>query len=151
MEYIELFEDNIDFYREEIMYFFLNNVHDYNFFHPHQLTWGALKTILFTKSKDCYLLMVDKGLILGYGLLRGWDEGFKIPSLGILIDKNNRGKGLSKILVNKLHEIAKERGSDKIRLSVYVDNLKAISLYKKLGYKFSEFRDTSILIGTRSL
>ena len=34
-----------------------------------------------------------------------------------------------------LHDKAKERGANKIRLKVYEENLKARLLYKKIGYK----------------
>ena len=150
MNFIQLFEDNIDFFQKEIDDFFEINKDDYEFFHPHSLTWGDLKNIIFTKSKDSYVLMVEDGEVAGYGLLRGWDEGYDIPSLGIMISRNYRGKGYSSILMNELHSIAKKVGSKKIRLTVFKENKKAISLYNKLGYEFSD-KNEKELIGIKSL
>ena len=56
IKFIELYEDNIDFFQQEIDQFFEDNIEDENFFHPHPLTWGDLKNIILTKSKDSYII-----------------------------------------------------------------------------------------------
>jgi len=151
VEFIEIYEDNIDLYMSKIDYFFKENQEDHQFFIPHDLSWGALKNIILTKSKDVYLFMCnEKEEIIGYGMLRGWDEGYEIPSLGILISKHFRGKGYSTPFMNYLHRISKERGAKKIRLTVFKENKIAVSLYNKLGYEFSEKNDLE-LIGIKNL
>ena len=89
--------------------------------------------------------MFDENKIIGYGLLRGWDEGYDIPSLGIMIDSSYRGKGLSYQMMEYLHKAAKEKNASQIRLTVYKQNNKAISLYKKLGYTFSEKNEEELI------
>jgi len=149
MDYIELSKENIGKYKKEITSFFEKNQEDFIFFHPHPLTWEGIKEAVDKKTKDIYILVFDEKLI-GYGILRGWDEGYLVPSLGIMISKYARGKGYSVPFMKQLHKISKERGAEKIRLTVYKENKTAISLYNKLGYTFSEKNDDE-LIGIKDL
>ena len=150
MKIIHLYKNNIDFYEKKITDFFNRNLESYRFFHPHKLSWSILKNIILTKSKDFYGLFEDNNQIIGYGILRGWDERYEIPSLGIIIDKNYQGKGYGKQIMNYLHEISKKQGAEKIRLTVLKENYSAIILYKKLGYKLSE-KDENNLLGLKIL
>ncbi len=59
------------------------------------------------------------------------------------IKREYQGKGLSKILMNKTLEYAKEKNIQ-IKLEVHKDNIKAINLYKQYGFK--ELGDYLILI-----
>jgi ribosomal protein S18 acetylase RimI-like enzyme len=111
---------------------------DPNFFAPHQTDSEALKRITSISGRDLYYLLLVDQKIMGYGLLRGWDEGYKIPSLGIAIHPSARGAGLGCLLMNFLHALAAQRSAQKIRLRVSSNNAKAIHLYQKLGYVFEE-------------
>ncbi len=59
------------------------------------------------------------------------------------IKKKYQGKGLSKILMDKTIEFAKEKNIQ-IKLEVHKDNFKAINLYKQYGFK--DLSDYLILI-----
>ena len=82
--------------------------------------------------------------------MRGWDEGFDIPSLGIAIHPEARGRGLARPFMAFLHAAAKARGATKIRLTVYNDNQRAVELYRRLGYVF-EPKNERELIGVMPL
>ena len=69
-------------------------------------------------------------------LLRGWDEGYSVPSLGIAIHPVARGQGLGTLMMEYLHFLARQRGAITVRLRVHVENLRAIQLYQALGYAF---------------
>jgi ribosomal protein S18 acetylase RimI-like enzyme len=53
----------------------------------------------------------------------------------IVIDKNYRGKGIGTLLMNKIHEIAKERKIDCIESITEKENLKMQALFDKFDYK----------------
>lgn len=108
------------------------------FFSPHPADADTIRRIAAHDGKDLYYLLVEQGNILGYGMLRGWDEGFQIPSLGLAIHPSARGVGLGKMLMNVLHRLAYIRGADKVRLRVHANNEKALKLYEMLGYAFEE-------------
>jgi GNAT superfamily N-acetyltransferase len=121
-----------------------------NTFHPHALTAEAAERICAYDGKDFYCVLLKDGHAMGYGLLRGWDEGYRIPRLGIALAPQSKGSGFGECLMNFLHAVAKSKGSDEIQLRVYKENQPAISLYKKLGYKFTNENDAQLL-GTVSL
>jgi ribosomal protein S18 acetylase RimI-like enzyme len=130
--------------------FFERNNKDEIFFHPHRLSYDGILTELQNNPKNYYVFFINLNSILGYGLLRGWQEGYDIPSLGIIIDINERGKGLSMKVMHHLENIAKSKNAKKIRLSVFKENKKAVSLYNKLGYIFSD-KNEKELIGIKNL
>ena len=75
--------------------------------------------------------------MIGYGMLRGWDEGYEIPSLGIAIDPAQQGRGYGQRLMEFLHATARQHGAKRVRLRVHPDNHRAVELYRSLGYSFS--------------
>lgn len=108
---------------------------DVALFHPHPFTSKYARTLCESEGQDIYIFFLKNEEILGYGMLRGWDNGYKIPSLGIFIRKRYRGQGIAIQCMNLLHKKAIERKSTCIQLSVHKKNFIAIMLYKKCGYQ----------------
>jgi ribosomal protein S18 acetylase RimI-like enzyme len=106
------------------------------YFHPHPFTPEKAKSLCLYEGKDLYYVASDGTRILGYGMLRGWDEGYDIPSLGIVLHPEMRGIGLGKLFMHFLHAAAKLKGANRIRLKVYPENEAAVNLYKNLGYRY---------------
>ena len=115
------------------------------FFHPHPFTRESVDHIALYNGFDRYYVQVFEERVVGYGMLRGWDEGYNIPSLGIVIHPEMRNCGLAKDFVSFLHDKAKKMGAAKVRLKVYEDNITAIGLYKKLGYHFKTKADGQLV------
>lgn len=69
-----------------------------------------------------------------------------VGSLGITVDKDFRGLGVGKNLIENLNEWASDHPViEKVALEVFANNVKAIGLYKKLGFieggrKLKEFK-----------
>ncbi len=106
-------------------------------FHPHPFDAEQARRILRLTCRDVYLGAFDEGArIVGYGMLRGFDEGWQVPSLGIWLAGPVRGTGLSRLLMKTLHEYARSVGAPRIRLRVYPGNAIAVRLYQSLGYVF---------------
>jgi ribosomal protein S18 acetylase RimI-like enzyme len=112
-----------------------------HFFHPHPLTPETAAQLAHYTGDDLYYVAVDGGIVLGYGLLRGWDEGFDVPSLGIAVRREARGTGLATCLMQFLHVAAQRKGATSVRLAVEPDNTGARRLYERLGYVFEETSD----------
>jgi len=108
------------------------------YFAPHLFSDDALSKLACNPGKDLYYLMVNDDNIIGYGLLRGWDEGYAIPSLGIAIHPSAQNKGYGKYFMNFLHDMAYQKGAVKVRLRVRKDNENAIRLYRNFNYLFEE-------------
>ncbi|MBW1792180.1 MAG: GNAT family N-acetyltransferase [Deltaproteobacteria bacterium] len=119
---------------------------DHVYFHPHPLTYEAAKRIATYEGDDLYFLQIKDNEIAGYAMLRGWDEGYTIPSLGIAIHPNFRNQGLGRDFMEFLHKQAKSKGAAKVRLKVYLGNTGARHFYESLEYSFTN-EENSQLIG----
>jgi [ribosomal protein S18]-alanine N-acetyltransferase len=104
------------------------------FFKPHPFSLRDAVRVCNNRGKDLYIAAFVNAEIAAYGMLRGWDAGYSIPSIGIYVCRKFQGKGFGRWFMGELHRLASERGAEKIRLTVLKNNQKAISLYKKLGY-----------------
>lgn len=120
---------------------------DHLHFHPHAFDDQTARWIANYDGHDLYVAAREPGdeRFVGYGMLRGWDAGFKVPSLGILIVEGSRGKGFGKELMLFLHSAARARGCAKVRLKVYPNNVAAVQLYKDLGYVFGDEEDGQLV------
>lgn len=132
--------------------FFSDVKKDYDKFHPHDLGYKEALHICNYNGKDLYYAVTSSNSkenptginnfevsILAYGLLRGWDDGYDVPSLGICLSPKARGKGISKMFMHFLHSAAKYNGAKQVRLKVYKNNIPAVNLYKSLGYELTDF------------
>ena len=120
-------------------------------FHPHPFTAESAGALSRYRGKDLYYLLADSPQVIGYGMLRGWDEGYEIPSLGIILHPEHRGKRLGELLMNFLHAAARARGAHKVRLKVYAENKPALAMYRKLGYRFDGSSENGQLVGVVEL
>ena len=117
---------------------------DISFFHPHTFNHESACKICEYVGKDEYYAIWDMSKIAGYGMLRGMDDGYAVPSLGLCIGNKYRRTGLSKLFINFLEISAKLKGCGYIRLSVMLENTYAIKLYSSLGYCLTQSEDSYI-------
>ena len=91
----------------------------------------------------CYLAVEAGkaiGLIMGYE--RCYEKfdylDYKCPKSGevseLIISKSARGRGLGKILMNKMEKYFKSIGCEYVFIDVFAYNLNAINFYEKQGY-----------------
>ena len=124
---------------------------DHNdFFEPHPLTSQYASVIANYRGKDIYAFIIFCKKIIGYGMLRGWDDGYGIPSLGISVHPDFRGLGIGLKMMHYLHSTAIGKGCSHIRLRVKKNNYRAIKFYTNLGYELNEDSE-EYLIGQMQL
>ena len=107
---------------------------DATHFHPHPFTREEADRIAKHEGRDVYAILEAEGRFVAYGILRGWDAGFAVPSLGIAVRAECRRRGYGRQMMAWLAEEAERRGADRIRLRVHPDNASARRLYESLGY-----------------
>lgn len=132
---------------EGVEQFFRRN--NFEYFSPHKDISNLTKEI-YNAKLDLYYVIEHNSKIIGYGILRGMDEGYTFPSLGIGIDRGFQGIGLGSLLMQFLESECRLRGYYKIRLRVYKANVVARNLYEKLGYIFKEC-DEETLEGVKEI
>jgi ribosomal protein S18 acetylase RimI-like enzyme len=120
-------------------------------FHPHPFSPEAARERAAYTGRDVYCVAIADGVVLAYGMLRGWDQGFAVPSLGIATHAAARGIGLGRALMLYLHAEARRRDAPSIRLKVYPDNRVAVELYRSLGYVFADELEKGQLVGLKDL
>jgi ribosomal protein S18 acetylase RimI-like enzyme len=95
----------------------------------------ALSSILCMRKKNTYALI---GLVgrkaVCFGKL-SIISAKKAEVMGIVVADNYQDKGIGKVLMCFLKEMAKKRGAKILELEVFNTNTRAIKFYKKLGYK----------------
>jgi RimJ/RimL family protein N-acetyltransferase len=121
------------------------------YFHPHPFTAAQALARSEYAGRDVYALMLLGSEAVGYGFLRGWEDNYTIPSLGIYIVEDLRGSTAAKVLMEYLHLTAGLRGARSVRLKVHPGNMRARRLYERLGYHFSAEMDDGEFIGTLDL
>jgi ribosomal protein S18 acetylase RimI-like enzyme len=120
---------------------------DNSFFRPHPFTAEEARRIANSPGQDVYALLFDGGGPVAYGMLRGWDEGFDIPALGIAVRTDSHREGFGRLMMEHLHELARAHGAAKVRLRVHSDNDRARRLYESLGYQYAgEERDELVMV-----
>jgi ribosomal-protein-alanine N-acetyltransferase len=111
---------------------------DQRYFHPHSFDPDHLGQIFGLRRQDLYYLAFAGGRAVAYGMLRGWDQGYDVPSLGIAVHPEMRGRGLAEAVMHFLHVAARLRGCAEAMLTVDRDNVRAVRLYQRLGYSFTD-------------
>ncbi len=102
------------------------------------------------RNADLRYVAIAAGQVMAYGLLRGWDEGYDVLSLGIAVDPSFRARGIGRLLMEFLHEAARLRGATRVGLRVAPENLQARHLYERMGYRL-ERRKRGQLVGVLEL
>jgi ribosomal protein S18 acetylase RimI-like enzyme len=119
-------------------------------FRPHGFGHADAARIARYDGRDLYAGGFVGSRLVAYGMLRGWDEGFEIPSLGLYVRSDQRGRGTGRWMLERLHAHAAGRGAHSVRLTVDRDNDRAIRLYEAIGYSFRAL-DPDRLVGVLPL
>lgn len=103
-------------------------------FDPFPLDAAQARWIALEPHDDCFYLAVRGGRPVGFSMLRGFDEGYAIPSFGVFVDRYSHGEGVGRALTVWTVEQARLRGCSAVRLTVYAANVPARGLYESLGF-----------------
>lgn len=115
-------------------------------FHPFPLTAETATEIACTARSDRFYVATLNGRLVGLSMLRGWDQGFDVPSFGVIVDRSHRGLGLGRRMTEFAIEEAGRLKCRRIRLSVYASNTRAVRLYESLSFR-AVHREPSIVAG----
>ena len=90
-----------------------------------------------SSENNCIIVACDGNKIIGDASLGGnnCDRMKHQRTLGISVLKDYWGMGVGSLLLSEIIEFAKSSGTEIITLEVRSDNLRAIGLYEKFGFK----------------
>lgn len=93
---------------------------------------GALKFCAHPDPTRRYFLAEYQGKMAGYVFFMDFDTS--IPQLGLAVRDELAGRGLGGYLVSFAVDMAKKAGKGGIQLTTHVANLRAQTLYEKMGF-----------------
>ena len=89
-------------------------------------------------KKDKYFCLSKNNQVIGFYCLRGLDENYTIPSFGLYITSENNGKGYGSLALKSAQEWCKRNLIKVLMLKVDKNNIKALHMYEKNGFKFKQ-------------
>ena len=104
-------------------------------FDPFPLTPATAQALTTAAGHDRFLGGRLDGRLVAFAMLRGWDQGFAVPSFGVLVDVEHQGRGIGRAVTEWAREESRGLGCPRLRLSVYRHNLRAHGLYVSLGFR----------------
>jgi len=104
------------------------------YFTPFDFSIESITDILSKVNKDKYFGLFVNNELVGFYMLRGLDEGYKIPSYGVWISTKYSNKGLSKLTLFHSFSFCKLNNINKLMLKVHPENIIAKKLYESLGF-----------------
>jgi ribosomal protein S18 acetylase RimI-like enzyme len=107
-------------------------------FDPFPLDADEARRIALGPRLDAYFVASLDAELIAMSMLRGFDEGFAVPSFGIFVDHRHHGHGVGRQLTVWTVGEARRRGCAAVRLSVYASNMAAVHLYRSLGFEERE-------------
>jgi len=104
------------------------------YFVPFAFDSETILKILSNVIKDQYYGIFTKNNLIGFYMLRGFDEGYEIPSYGVWVAKDFSSKGISKLTLQHAISFCKINNIKKIILKVHPDNVIAKNIYESFGF-----------------
>jgi RimJ/RimL family protein N-acetyltransferase len=83
----------------------------------------AVRQVMAQRKRDLYHGLFESGRLVGFFMLRGWDAGYDIPSFGIVIDQQTRGKGYLHDTLEMAAALCREAGAKRFMAKIHPENL----------------------------
>jgi len=108
---------------------------DYSrYFIPFSFDFKTVKKILTDVNLDLFFGIFVNNKLIGFYMLRGFDEGYDIPSYGVWVSSEFSGRGIARLTLQHAISFCKINNINKLMLKVHPDNLKAKKLYEDFGF-----------------
>lgn len=93
------------------------------FFYAFEFDEEKIGDILVRRKKDVYSGLFWQGALSAIFMLRGWDEGYDIPSFGVFVAEKYRGGSFMRISLEIAKTISRLSGAKQLRATIHPDNI----------------------------
>lgn len=93
------------------------------FFYAFGSDEGQIKEILSAYERDVYSGVFWRSNLVGVFMLRGWDDGYEVPSFGVLIDEKYRGGAFMRLTLDAAKLISRLAGAKRLMAKIHPDNV----------------------------
>lgn len=107
------------------------------FFTPFDFEQESIVRLLDEREKDVWMGFNWQGSLLGFFMLRGWDEGYGVPTYGVCIDETFSGYGFASLSLKIAKSVGRLRRSPRLMLKVHPENLAARTLFERAKFKLT--------------
>lgn len=83
----------------------------------------AVRQVMEERKRDAYQGLFENGRLVGFFMLRGWDSGYEIPSFGVVVDEQTRGKGYLHATLEMAAELCRAAGAKRFLAKIHPENL----------------------------
>ena len=104
------------------------------FFHPFAYDESVIADALARQGRDVFMGLFWQEQVVGFFMLRGWNEGYDVPAFGILIDEQYRGYGLEMAALDTAKVICRLRNVSRLMIKMHPDNISAKGVARKTGF-----------------
>lgn len=112
-----------------------SQTHEYSrFFTPFGFDRDTIAAILAKRERDIFMGTYWQNRLVGFFMLRGWDEGYEVPAYGVLIDETHRGYGLAKLSLEMAKIICTLCHAPRMMLKVHPQNIAAKMLFEEARF-----------------
>ena len=94
---------------------------------------GVLKQLKRPLDSRIYWIAEEDGKMLGYVFLLDTDTG--VPTMGIALAEDFRGRGLGKTMTRFVLDYARRMGKGGVQVTTHVANIRAQALYEAMGFR----------------
>ncbi len=103
------------------------------YFSPFNFDEDTLQNVLARAKEDVFQGFYLDERLIGLMMLRGWDDGYKVPALGVFVGEEHRGYGLMTLAVEITKVTCRLRGVGRVMYKAHPDNIPAKSA-ERLGF-----------------
>lgn len=122
-------------FAEELSGLLQNEDPEYSkYFIPFEFDLRTISEKIQNLQLDSFWGVFADDKLVGFYMLRGFDDGYDIPSYGVWISKKFSGKGLSKLTLQHAISYCKINNVKELMLKVHPDNLAAKKIYEDFGF-----------------
>jgi ribosomal protein S18 acetylase RimI-like enzyme len=104
------------------------------FFQPFSFDAQTIERLLSARQRDCWMGVWGPSGLVAFFMLRGFDEGYTIPSYGVAVDAQAQGLGIGRLTLVTSKTMSRLLGAPRIMLKVHPDNRGARTLYESEGF-----------------
>lgn len=101
---------------------------------------ASIAAILSAARQDVYFAMFWNDQLISVAMLRGWDEGYDIPSFGILVDEKFKGVQVMPILLETAKLMCRMSKVKRMMLKIHPDNA-SIRTINRFGFRHTSTED----------
>ncbi|MDO9069263.1 MAG: GNAT family N-acetyltransferase [Deltaproteobacteria bacterium] len=116
------------------------------YFIPFKFDRQTIAGILASARQDRYFAVFISEELAGFYMLRGFDQGYEVPSYGVWIVPAYSGMGLASFTLQHAFCFCRANSIKRLMLKVHPDNTMAKKIYERNGFK-----ETGIDAGNNNL